>query len=283
MAPLDRQHQTEFSAGRGNALQACAASLLERPLDEVPNFITSDDYWAAMLEDAAAHGLTLLKIPLADGRLPFACAPGTRCVARGGSPRGDHGHVVVASVGRDGRALELAHDPFPDGGGLAGAAAWAAFYVAARPAEVCKRWAGADADGPPTAKRARAAPAAAPDAAPGAAPGAAPSTCTLFAYAAEGHEPPDGLFFVELKRPALKGCDDISRYVSWFRVSAREAERLQFVSWSGDVREFAQGVLTTASEAAHFEFGGERITLEKLDAAALDPALVAACVAVWPA
>ena len=53
MAPLDRQHQTEFSAGRGNALQACAASLLERPLDEVPNFIASDDYWAAMLEDAS--------------------------------------------------------------------------------------------------------------------------------------------------------------------------------------------------------------------------------------
>ena len=271
MAELDRQHQTDFSPGRGNALQACAASLLERPLDEVPNFIASEDYWAAMLEDAAAHGLTLLKIPLADGRLPFACAPGTRCVARGGSPRGDHGHVVVASVGRDGRALELAHDPFPDGGGLAGAAAWAAFYVAARPAEVCKRWAGADADGPPTAKRAREA------------PEAAPSTVTLFAFAAEGHDAPDGVFFVELKRPALKGCDDISRYVSWFRVSAREAERLRFVSWAGDVREFAQGVLTTASEAAHFEFGGERIALEKLDAAALDPAIVAACVAVWPA
>ena len=81
------------------------------------------------------------------------------------------------------------------------------------------------------------------------------------AHTAEGHEPPDGLFFVELKRPALKGCDDISRYVSWFRVSAREAERLRFVSWAGDVREFAQGVLTTASEAAHFEFGGERIAL----------------------
>ena len=151
-----------------------------------------------------------------------------------------------------------------------------------RAAAGLQRWAGAAADGPPTAKRARAAPDAAPDAAPGARRARA-GTCTLFAYAAEGHEPPDGLFFVELKRPALKGCDDISRYVSWFRVSAREAERLRFVSWAGDVREFAQGVLTTASEAAHFEFGGERIALEKLDAAALDPAIVAACVAVWPA
>ena len=74
MAELDRQHQTDFSPGRGNALQACAASLLERPLDEVPNFIASDDYWAAMLEDAGAHGLTLLKIPLADGRLQVTAA-----------------------------------------------------------------------------------------------------------------------------------------------------------------------------------------------------------------
>ena len=53
MAPLDRQHQTEFSAGRGNALQACAASLLERPLD-------------LQAADGAADAVEVV-LPLGDG------------------------------------------------------------------------------------------------------------------------------------------------------------------------------------------------------------------------
>ena len=55
------------------------------------------------------------------------------------------------------------------------------------------------------------------------------------------------MMFVELKRPQFKGSADKSRYVSWFRVLsvARRAERLTFVSWDGDTREFVQGTLNT--------------------------------------
>jgi len=134
---LSRVRQTILEAPHGNALQACVASLLGLPLEAVPNFVATTDYWAAMRAHAASVGpLTLLKLSLDDGALPFACSPGTLCVARGASPRGPHGHVIVAAVAPDGRHLEEVHDPWPDGGGLAGPAAWAAFYVCGEPSRV---------------------------------------------------------------------------------------------------------------------------------------------------
>ena len=46
-----------------------------------------------------------LQVPLdREGKLAFASSPGTRCVARGDSPRGAHGHVVLAAVAADGVA-----------------------------------------------------------------------------------------------------------------------------------------------------------------------------------
>ncbi|CAK9104760.1 unnamed protein product [Durusdinium trenchii] len=63
-----------------------------------------------------ARQLDLQKILLEDGKLKGddlgRCA-GKLCVLRGTSPRGDHGHVVVARVKADGE-FELLHDPFPD-------------------------------------------------------------------------------------------------------------------------------------------------------------------------
>merc|ERR1719231_1667237 len=79
---------------------------------------------------------------------------------------------------------------------------------------------------------------------------------TLYAYSGD-----DDSMFVELKRPDFEGGDDISRYVSWFRVrfvrfekkGHWRAERLEFVSWEGDVRPFKEGLLTTPAESTkHF-------------------------------
>eukprot|EP00439_Symbiodinium_sp_Y106_P009558 s2106_g1.t1 len=54
------------------------------------------------------------------------------------------------------------------------------------------------------------------------------SVQVLFNYGAAA----GGERFVELKRPEFKGNEDISRYVSWFRVSPEApAEQLSFVSW----------------------------------------------------
>lgn len=127
--------QSEFTPDRGNALQACAASILDLPLKAVPNFVASGtDYWRAMLAHASSLQLSLLKVGLDEqGRLPNPTTEGTLCFLRGTSPRGPHGHVVVASVGADGRTLEPAHDPHPDGTFLAPPLSWAAFYVAAAP------------------------------------------------------------------------------------------------------------------------------------------------------
>lgn len=133
---MHRVFQTILEAPHGNALQACVASILALPLDDVPNFVTSDDYWKAMLAHAELHGLGLVKVPLVDGRLPFPTTPATLCIARGASPRGPHGHVIVATVASDGTSLEPVHDPFPAGGFLVGPVQWAAVYTAREPSTV---------------------------------------------------------------------------------------------------------------------------------------------------
>lgn len=127
-----RVTQTIMQAPHGNALAACAASILGVNLDDTPNFVKEPDYLAAMQAHAARHGCSLRKLALEDGRLPTseALAPGSLCIARGTSPRG-HGHVIVACVAADGLSLEFVHDPFPSGGFLDGHAVWAAIYFVA--------------------------------------------------------------------------------------------------------------------------------------------------------
>ena len=108
----------------------------------------------------------------------------------------------------------------------------------------------------------------------------------LYAYSGD-----DDSMFVELKRPEFEGGDDISRYVSWFRVrfvrfekkGHWRAERLEFVSWEGDVRTFKEGVLTTPAESTkHFATAGKRVELTAADVGELEPEIIAACVYVWP-
>jgi hypothetical protein len=129
-----RALQTILEAPHGNALQACVATVLNLPLESVPNFVAAEDSWAAMQEHAASLGMGLLKLSLKeDGTLHFATRAGSLCIVRGASPRGGHGQVVVASVGGDGLSLEHLHDPYPEGGGLLGPAAWAAFWTSPQP------------------------------------------------------------------------------------------------------------------------------------------------------
>ena len=110
------------------------ASLLGLQLIDVPNFITQHEgYWAAMLAHSAGRGLSMTKMPLKDGKLPFASNPGTPCILRGTSPRGAHGHVIIAVVDGDGTSLSPVHDPHPEGGYLNGPGEWAAFYTCPQP------------------------------------------------------------------------------------------------------------------------------------------------------
>lgn len=119
--------QSHWEDGKGNALQACIASLLNLELESVPNFIDFPDYLAAINEFLHPRGLAFLKVKLHSGQLEFASASGIYCLVAGPSPRGSHRHIIVAQT--SGPGFEPIHDPFPEGGNLAGPPDWAGFII----------------------------------------------------------------------------------------------------------------------------------------------------------
>jgi hypothetical protein len=93
--------QTLFEHGNGNALAASVASLLDLPLDAVPNFIEAPGgYLGAVQEFLASCGLCLVKVPLTEeGKLPLTVGGAAPfCLLTGKSPRGEHSHAVVGQV-----------------------------------------------------------------------------------------------------------------------------------------------------------------------------------------
>jgi hypothetical protein len=129
-------YQTDFTASKGNALQACIATVLGLTLDEVPNFIAMPgDLYDNLREYLAKkHGLGFFKIMLDDeGRLPFA--PGALemiCLVAGDSPRGSHRHVVVARVPPSSLTPEFVFDPHPSGD-MIRSKSWAGLFVVSPP------------------------------------------------------------------------------------------------------------------------------------------------------
>lgn len=108
MKPVD---QTLFGPENGNCWAACIASILELPIDEVPNFGIKKtwfpDTWNWLLE----RGYASLYFGPGDARHVPYCYH----IVSGRSPRGDWGHAVVA-LGE-----KLVHDPHPDRTFLRGA------------------------------------------------------------------------------------------------------------------------------------------------------------------
>ena len=119
--------QNNFEAGKGNALQACIASILNRALDEVPDFIQAPDYLQYLNRWLAEQGMAFLKIDLVMGELVHPTAEGLLLLLAGPSPRGSHRHIVVGRTANNG--FECLHDPYPNGGGLAGEPLWAGFLL----------------------------------------------------------------------------------------------------------------------------------------------------------
>jgi hypothetical protein len=146
--------QTRFDVG-GNCYQAALASLLELPLEAVP------DPSAAMLRSAEDGSDWMAEVTqwLRDRGLGHACWPSVQYDAGTGhrraevpparanvvvfttgvkpagwsllggrSPRGPYGHSVVCFDG------ELAHDPFPAGGGVITQEDWEIVYPLDLPA-----------------------------------------------------------------------------------------------------------------------------------------------------
>eukprot|EP00965_Chrysotila_dentata_P151100 4994286-Pleurochrysis_carterae.AAC.2 len=132
LAPMLRLvAQSDVTPGGGDALRACVASLLGLSSETVPHFVreAGSEYWHALQQHAHAHGMAVLKQPLVDNRLPHATTAGVLCILRGVSPRGEHGHVVLAAVAADGLSFRMVHDPHPGAAFLKPPYTWAAFYT----------------------------------------------------------------------------------------------------------------------------------------------------------
>ena len=119
--------QTDTSAGSGNALQACVASILNLPLDQVPNFIHAPQGYETAIADFARERKVLArKVLMNDLHVQEldnekVVPVGAWVILRGKSPRGSFGHVVVAQIERSKPSMQfkIVHDPYP--GGEAGA------------------------------------------------------------------------------------------------------------------------------------------------------------------
>lgn len=104
MKQVYQTHMDDEGTGPGNCMQAACASLLELPLDLVPDFILQPDPFGSMDLFCAAYGLVLEK------RGPKHTPTGLYLVT-GKSTQG-HEHIVIYRWGR------IVHDPNPHGRGL---------------------------------------------------------------------------------------------------------------------------------------------------------------------
>lgn len=111
-------HQTDFSPGKGNALQAAVASIFGLDLSKVPNFIEMPEgYEVSIGTFCQDRGSESIKITLGRGKSDSSSDilseyNGKLCILRGKSPRGNFGHVVVAK--RENGVFQMMHDPHPE-------------------------------------------------------------------------------------------------------------------------------------------------------------------------
>ena len=99
--------QTKFGKGNGNCYAACIASILELPIEDVPNFCKSENWFEDSREWVKQHGFDLLMVVANDEWTP----PDTFYIAGGEGGRGCK-HTAVF------RKDKLVHDPYPKGLGL---------------------------------------------------------------------------------------------------------------------------------------------------------------------
>lgn len=99
--------QTIFKPPLGNCQQAAVASILELPLEAVPNFAEAGNAWLKSYQEFL-HGLGLGLISVQYSKEMFEMVQGWHIMVVK-SPRGDYAHALVAYNG------EPKHDPYPDG------------------------------------------------------------------------------------------------------------------------------------------------------------------------
>ena len=101
--------QTNFTPGKGNALQICISVLFDiRNYDKiVPNFIEDPKGYAFGITqflntiNYEMKKINLNKNTFDKDEIASVCQLPLLCMLRGKSPRGDHGHVIVAEIQSD--------------------------------------------------------------------------------------------------------------------------------------------------------------------------------------
>jgi hypothetical protein len=111
--------QTRFGSAEGNCFSACVASILEIPLEDVPQFMVGD-WWANFTAWCEPRGIIPKYWPARgwcdlDPVRVFLGVPTGYAIMSGESPR--HPGVLHAVVALDGA---IAHDPHPSRAGIRG-------------------------------------------------------------------------------------------------------------------------------------------------------------------
>lgn len=112
--------QTETTPGKGNCLAACFASILEVPIEEIPDLDCGNNR-RGLADYLAGKGMTpiWLRVAASPPGVTWAGHSPPLCVLIGPSPRlPGRNHAVVGRP--DGWGYEIVHDPHPEGGGLSG-------------------------------------------------------------------------------------------------------------------------------------------------------------------
>lgn len=115
MKPVD---QTVFDDTKGDCFRACIASLLELPIEEIPNFVESEDMTGSAKKWLKERGLTVMPMSFFNPEEPSHVFFDFQsyCIIGGTSPRKDAkgNHKRHAVVGKTkGWGLEIVHDPHP--------------------------------------------------------------------------------------------------------------------------------------------------------------------------
>jgi len=139
------KHQDKFGVKEGNCYAACVASILEIPLEDVPNFCAAEGDWVYKMNKwLGGFGFCMYDLELSergdfDGKLE-ALFDGTWVIISGKSPRGDFPHATVGRyrIDNEGEShrLEYIHDPHPDGTFLEGPAKWVSFFISVDPSQL---------------------------------------------------------------------------------------------------------------------------------------------------
>ena len=113
---MKRVDQTIFTGDKegrfGNCFQACVASILELPLEEVPHFCAEDDWWGLLTRWLYKRGLFAVDICVTGGLTTAGLPKGVWVIVSGSGGRGTQ-HAVIGKYD-GGKDFTLSHDPHPD-------------------------------------------------------------------------------------------------------------------------------------------------------------------------